>query len=389
MRAIVLIALGATQFFGQETLPPRRDSVLQDGTPPAYLVGVHTELIVDDVRVLDTGARRTLQITVWYPARRGSAAPVTYGDYLDLRDAERGVTTDFARASARMQLASFLVDRGLTKAAVSRWLQTSMRAVRDAASAGGRFPLVVIVHGNGQSAVDQSTLGEHLAASGYVVATSPSYTRISRPPTSEADLGSGAEEQADDIALLYRRMAQHPNVDSTRVGIVAHSLGARGALFYVMRNPVAKVLVSLDGGIGTATGRAAMEHSTSFAPRHVAASILHFYETTDAFMAPDLTLLHELSGSQILIARTPVLHHHHFTSLGAWCAVIPGLQQATGAAAETSAVYAAVVEVTRAYLDSSLKGDRRAFSIAKAAASRPAATRPAIEFSTLDGPGRR
>ena len=62
---------------------------------------------------------------------------------------------------------------------------------------------------------------------------------------------------------------------SDRIGVVAHSFGARGALLLSMRDPRVAALVSLDGGIGTATGRASFEVLPSYHAGAATAPILH------------------------------------------------------------------------------------------------------------------
>jgi dienelactone hydrolase len=351
-----------------------------------FAIGVSSELVGDGGRrSAGQTSPRAVQITVWYPARPDTAAPVTYGDYFDLAQAERGTPADSVRHAARAGFASFLAKRGVSDSAMARWLAMPMRAVRGASPLGPRFPLIVIVQGNGQSAGEQSMLAEYLASGGSVVATSPSYTRISGPPASESDLGTGAEEQADDIAFVVAALRRRSDVDSAQLGVVAHSLGARGALLYVMRNRSAQALVSLDGGIGTATGRSAMETAPSFARRRLETPILHFYETLDSFMSPDFGLLASLSGAPITVAQVPAMHHHHFTDLGGWIARVPGLTEATGATEATASAHRMMWDVTRAFLDSHVRGDARAFPAAQAAASRTDGSQPNVQFAVITG----
>jgi dienelactone hydrolase len=345
-------------------------------------VGTTTWLALDSTRHgADTTVPRPVQITVWYPAMRAAGARVTYGEYFDLTASERGLATDSAIATARAGYRSFAVEHGLADSVFTRWLATPMNASRDAPPLRGRSPLVVIVNGNGQSAQDQSTLGEYLGGRGYVVATMPSYTRISRPPESEAAIGTGAEEQADDIALVVARLRVRKDVDTTRLGLVAHSLGARGALLYQMRTNAAQALVSLDGGIGTATGREAMEKAPSFDAARLTVPVLHVYERLDAFMTPDFALLDRLTRAPVWLAQTSDMHHIHFTSLGAWSGRVPAVGALVGATPKTAGEYALVSDLTRAFLDTYVRGDTRAFPAAVKAASRTSPSRAAITFT--------
>ena len=350
---------------------------------PALLgVGTTTWLALDSTRHgADTTTPRPIQITVWYPAARAAGAHVTYGEYFDLTVAERGPASDSAIASARAGYRSFAVEHGLADSVFTQWLAAPMSATRDAAPLKARRPLVVIVNGNGQSAQDQSTLAEYLAGRGYVVATIPSYTRISKPPESEADIGTGAEEQADDIAFVVSRVRARSDVDATRLGLVAHSLGARGALLYQMRTNAARAVVSLDGGIGTATGREAMEKAPSFDRSRLTVPVLHFYERLDGFMTPDFTLIDRLTRAPVWLAQTSDMHHIHFTSLGAWGGRVPAVGALVGATPRTVNEYELVSDLTRAFLDTYVRGNKRAFPAAVSAASRNSPARAAITFT--------
>ena len=345
-------------------------------------VGTTTWLALDSTRHgADPTTPRPVQITVWYPAVRSAAAHVTYGEYFDLTATEHGGAPDSALASARAGYRSFAVEHGLADSVFTQWLAAPMSAVRDAAPLKGRSPLVLLVNGNGQSAQDQSTLGEYLAGRGYVVATMPSYTRISKPPETEADIGSGAEEQADDIAFVVARVRTRGDVDTMRLGLVGHSLGARGALLYQMRTSAARAFVSLDGGIGTATGRGAMEQAPSFDVSRVTVPVLHFYERLDGFMTPDFALLDRFTRAPVWLARTSDMHHIHFTSLGAWGGRVPAVGALVGATPKTVNEFMAVSELTRAFLDTYVRGDARAFPVSVSAASRTTASRAAITFT--------
>jgi dienelactone hydrolase len=203
-----------------------------------------------------------------------------------------------------------------------------MNAVADATPTKQRYPLVVIAQGNGQSVVDQCSLAESLVGYGFVVATCPSSTRVF-PLKDESELARCAEQQADDIAMLVGQVSRRKDVDASRIGVVGHSLGARGGLFFAMRDHRVRTLISLDGGIGTLTGRTVMLASASFRWRAFGAKVFHFYETLDSFMKPDFALLRDLSGQTVQVARVPDMHHVHFTSLGAWIGSVPGLLEAT------------------------------------------------------------
>jgi dienelactone hydrolase len=334
-----------------------------EGGATARQVGFIHLIDADSSRPLQSGGPRPLDIGVWYPSRGRGAASLTYRDYFLLtpprpdsspsRDAGRRELDEFE---------SFLASRGASPAVVRQWLDAPMLAVAGAPVSAQRFPLVLIAQGNAQTIHDQAPLAEYLASRGYVVATVPSPMRIGGPLTDEGEIGARAEEQALDLAFVLARVANRPDVAGERVGIVAHSFGARGALLLSMRESRISALVSLDGGVGTATGRAIFEALPSYRADSVRAPILHFYERLDPFMAPDFGLLRSLTSSDRWLVTVPAMHHHHFTGLGAVAADYPALRPAIAATAATARSYRAVTRATGDFLDAFLKDDSAARS---------------------------
>ena len=324
-----------------------------------YPVGFKVVYATDSTRPLPTThAARPVQISVWYPA---IASPghdrLAFRDYLGLSASELAPNGSDTGAAGHVveDYKAFLKSRGAADVAIDAWLDRQGEAVRNASPSPGRFPLVLLAPGNGNSASDQAWLGEYLARRGYVVATSPSPTRITGPMEHEEEMGARAAEQAADLALVLATLARLPQVEVTRVGVVGHSFGARAALLFAMAEPRVRALVSLDGGIGTATGRASLEAEPGFHARASKAPILHFYETLDPFMAPDFALLRTLTSADEWLVGPVGLHHHLFTSLGA----DTGLGAATGATAGSVEAYSAVTLATGRFLDAFLKGNGR------------------------------
>jgi dienelactone hydrolase len=235
-----------------------------------------------------------------------------------------------------------------------------MLAASDAPASRGRFPLVLIAQGNAETVHDQAALAEYLASHGYVVATAPSPMRITGPLTDEAQMGARADEQALDLVFVRESLADRPDVIGGHFGLVAHSFGARAALLLAMRDSRVAGVVSLDGGIGTATGRASLEAVPSYRAGALRAPILHFYEELDAFMAPDFSLLRSLTAADRWLVSVPALHHHHFTTLGAVSIQYPQLRPAIRATAATAEAYASVARATLEFLDAFTKDDRTA-----------------------------
>ena len=288
--------------------PPRRSGL----DPSAALA----RAAADRCRDLVSGPRRR---------RR----PLTYRTYFLLTPPPQDSLAPAKAARRELdEFTGFLAAHGAAPAAVTAWLDAPMVATADAPPAAGRFPLVLVAQGNGQTLHDQAPLCESLASLGFVVATAPSPMRITGPLADEREVGARASEQALDLAFVLARVAMRSDVDARRVGVIGHSFGARAALLLSMREPRVAALVSLDGGIGTATGRESLEAAPGYAPDSARAPILHFYERLDPFMAPDFGLLRSLTSADRYLVMVPAMHHHHFTSLGAASVEQPALRSA-------------------------------------------------------------
>lgn len=167
----------------------------------------------------------------------------------------------------------------------------------------------------------------------------------------DEDVGAKAAEQADDLAFAAEVLSSRGQVDRSRIGIVGHSFGARGGLLLAMRDTSVRALVSLDGGIGVATGTASLEHTQGYAAPEAKAPMLHFYETLDAYMTPDFALLRSLTSSDRWLVGPVPLRHHLFTSLG----TDSTLGASTGSNATTVRAYVAVMQATGEFLDAFVK----------------------------------
>lgn len=330
------------------------------GLPPGpWPVGFTHLTCADSSRRLGSGQERLVDVGVWYPASENSKGRLTYREYFLLTPPyEPSSPSPDASRRELDEFVTFLESRGAPKVVIQDWMNRPMLAAVDAPVSGSRFPLVLIAQGNAHTLHDQAPLAEYLASYGYVVATAPSPMRITGPLKDEEELGARAEEQELDLAFVRERLAGRPDIIGPHIGLVAHSFGARAALLLAMRDSLVTALVSLDGGIGTATGRTSLEAVPFYRAGAVRAAILHFYEELDAFMTPDFGLMRSLTAADRWLVPVPTLHHHHFTSLGAVSIDYPTLRPAIAATAETAQAYASVARATLEFLDAFVKGDQ-------------------------------
>ena len=133
---------------------------------------------------------------------------------------------------------------------------------------------------------------------------------------SEADVPVAAQRQAEDLLNIKRRLAQLGIGDASRTAAIGHSLGARAALLLAMHDSSVKALVSLDGGIGTASAIDAFKRAPWFSLSRPVPPVLHMYESADPFMAPDFSLLRALRSPNLVLRELTGLHHVHFSTLG-------------------------------------------------------------------------
>jgi dienelactone hydrolase len=206
-----------------------------------------------------------------------------------------------------------------------------------------------VAQGNGQDVIDQVVLCEFLASQGFVVATTPS-PMLRTAMEREDQVGQFAEMQASDLSDAVETVLATLPANRERIGIVGHSFGARAALLFAMRDQRIRALVSLDGGIGTATAAEPFRQAKSFNSSATLPQLLHFYEELDSFMAPDFTMIRSLRFASVELVPTADLHHVHFTMYGFAAGVFPDIARATRATPSTTSALSSVVARTATFL---------------------------------------
>ncbi len=248
MRIRTFIVLIAAAGSACAAVTPARSTALTPEAGP-HAVGLRVVQQYDYSRTLDApidvfgktgavGPARPIQTLVWYPARRGSAAPMLVADYRHA--ALSDVDFSFPAAEAAKQRTNWLQGPQQDR------YRASTLAVRDAAPSGGRYPVVIYSPGFAGPAHENLDLCEYLASQGYVVIASRSMG--SRSHTMSIDM-EGMEAAAADIAFLANYAQTLPQADIGKVAAVGFSWGGMANVFAAARSSRIKALVSLDGSI--------------------------------------------------------------------------------------------------------------------------------------------
>jgi pimeloyl-ACP methyl ester carboxylesterase len=178
-------------------------------------------------------AGRPLQTLVWYPSEKTASPAMTVGDYTELADTElRFTAPDPEHNKWRTRLKTAF---GI-----------SLRAVRNAKPADGRFPVVIYAASDSSISWENADLCEYLASYGYVVLASPSLGVSTRDMTDDVP---GINAQASDISFLITYSATLPDADVSKVAVASFSWGGISSLFAAARDPRIVALVQLDGSM--------------------------------------------------------------------------------------------------------------------------------------------
>lgn len=259
-------------------------------------------------KTVATPPARPIQALVWYPARATGAAPMRIADYSQavLSDVDFGLPA----AQGAKQRAAWMA--GPRK---SVYEATTM-AVRDAAPAAGKYPVLVYAPSFAAQADENVDLCEYLASQGYVVIASRSLGARSVVMTEDVE---GVEAQAADIAFLVNHARSLPQADLDKVGVVGFSWGGLANVFAAARSGRIKALVSLDGSIRfhqkiwSAAGYVRPAR-TAVPMLSLGAASLPFEELEQKKNRPVASYLNSMKYSDVYFGTMHPMQHVHFSS---------------------------------------------------------------------------
>lgn len=190
-----LLIVGASTFLAGGFLMSSEAAPRPDA-PPLALRGTH-KVGVKTIQIEDSSRKRSLTLEVWYPA-------------------------DFAAGD---------VEKTVYKAAIGDTkFDLAGQALRDAKLEAGKFPLVIVSHGQAGSRFVLTYLTEHLASEGYVVAaidhTGSTYGDITPP----SYISSIADRPLDQLFSIGAVAKEFKTADANNVALVGYSYGGYTSL---------------------------------------------------------------------------------------------------------------------------------------------------------------
>ena len=214
----------------------------------------------------------SMQVAIWYPTTTTgrSATRMQYGTFAALGTKRTDLTpvtaADRATSMANMRAFSgFAFGRQLPEAAFQAVDTTTTAAVRDAAPAAGRFPVVLAATDGSVAAA--TVMFEYLASHGIVVIATPS--RMSYATIQVSRPGTVVEARVRDLEYLLDRATRLPFVDTTRIAVLGLNFDGMAALAFQMKNMAARAIVSIDGWEGKQGSIETMRSSMHYDPRRL------------------------------------------------------------------------------------------------------------------------
>jgi dienelactone hydrolase len=302
---------------------------------------------------------RPLLVLVWYPARGAEeAAPLTYGDLVDLSAREMAFGTPTAGELAETREA-FLADalaRGAPREELEALFSRPTTACRDAPPAEGTFPLILYAPSWNGPASENSVLCEFLASHGYVVAASASVGATAREMTLDA---AGLDAQVRDLEFLLALLRGFPGASGESVGVAGFSWGGLADVAAAAQNSRIRAVASLDGSLLNPEGIATVERLPGFDPRAFQVPLL-VVRSGDSAARGAPNLIDAMKYATLLdVALLPLAHRDFCSRFQLTYALSPALEKGR-ARTLIDGGYELVCRLVLRFMDSNLKGDASA-----------------------------
>jgi len=377
-----MLAITASVALGQATMPPAGSATTDDSPvwgdlrSGPYGVGFKSVFRYDNSRTWKStrsysGAfspdvdGRPIQISVWYPANAGpSDIRMTFANYVD-----QSAPQNFAQLNSIMKQRSRDDAAGsVPRSELSALQSLTMNAYRNAQPAVGRFPVVLYFAGLSAPINSNAIMAEYLASHGYIVA-SISLIGPSDEETFQSRTSNDFEATVRDMEFVWSVLQDQPNVDSTRLAVMGHSVGAVEAVILGMRNANVSAVIALDGTYGFEGLSSVLTDTYAYEPGKMRAAFLDLRRARGAQGNEplDLSAVESFRHVNRTFITIDKMHHSDFTSfamIGAYFhSPLPTGYPLNGWNRETGrAGYQAVCRIVLSTLDADLKSDSTAMA---------------------------
>ena len=303
----------------QEAIPP----IFGEMRPGPHAVGFRIMELRDESRPVrskknyygevDSSDRsRVIAVHLWYPAAPSSAARMTYGDVMDTTQPEA------QRVAGRAARRTFMDPRfgRVTDEAWERLLNSPLLAVRDAAPAAGKFPLLL----GTLRPLSTELTNEYLASHGYVVAMT-----FAAPSQLARNYSQNMEMLVRDLEFTWAHLRKQPMVDGSRLGLYGFSGAGFAQFLMAMRNPDVDAIADLESAI---FGIPDFFNSYGYDPKALRIPFLHTYSVSVAKLDKYLDEFDKMKFSQRFhfLVDPPQNDHWDFATEGMAANTVLGLR---------------------------------------------------------------
>jgi hypothetical protein len=259
---------------------------------------------------------RPVQVCYWYPALPGGGTAMVYSEYAFPYPANSRLFSMLSNLQMRELNMIFAFMRN-NQALVSEVMNYPLMAVRDAAPASGKFPLIVY-HGSERGAYSQNAaMCEYLASHGFVVATTHT---VGAADFNITDQPADIEAAVRDKELAVAAMHELPFVDIQKLGLIGYNYGITTSLIHQMRNYSVDAVASLQGRFMMNTGGAALIRNASYNPTRMRTPWLLLYPDS-AGQTAELNLADTLRYCTRYLVKMPQVRPTEFSFYGLMAAV--------------------------------------------------------------------
>lgn len=291
-----------------------------DNVKTPYSVGFKTFLWSDNSRQFkfqnqDQLVNRPIRVFLWYPAQMSKNSRfLNFSDYVYSSSLTKDASqlTVAEKSEFEKKLVTTLEFFEVTAEQVADLMKARTKAVANAPQKKGKFPLLIL--GNVGEGFYYSATAEFLAANGYVVVSLPSLG-ANEGERCGFDLNC-LKLQQNDKEFVIEKLKILPNVDATKIGLIAWSFSGLAVAHLQTKNPNVKAVVSLDAATGYQYGKEILDQSKELEMSKTNLPFLHFHGLGGASRVPkNFEFFNNYQSKEKRLAAMKNLQHSDFISL--------------------------------------------------------------------------